>query len=391
MTGLYLDAYSGISGDMFLGALLDLGVPHDHLAGELEKLALPGWRLEGERVEQHGVNGTRARVHLVDVPQPHRHLSDIREIIQSSSLSSRIQEGALGVFDRLAHAEARVHGTGVEEVHFHEVGAVDAIVDIVGACIGLQYLGVSGFTCSPLPLGTGFVRAAHGTLPVPAPATLEILTASGAAVLPGQGEGEMVTPTGAALVAHFGRFKDTAVLHPVKIGYGFGTRALPWPNALRAVLTKEQPRPALETDTVTLLECNVDDMSAEIFPYVIERLLERGALDAWTTPGTMKKGRPAAVLSVLVNTGDEERFADILLRETTTLGVRYIPWRRFKADREMCTVHTQWGEVRVKLKLLDGEVADAAPEYEDCARLAREHDVPLRAVYEAAANAARQP
>ncbi len=390
MTGLYLDAYSGISGDMFLGALLDLGVPHNHLAAGLDKLGLPGWRLEGERVEQHGVTGTRARVHLDDVPQPHRYLSDIREIIQSSSLTLRIQEDAIGVFDRLARAEARVHGTGVEEVHFHEVGAVDAIVDIVGACLGLQYLGVSNFTCSPLPMGMGFVRAAHGTLPVPAPATLEILTASGAAVLPGQGEGEMVTPTGAALVAHFGRFADTAVLHPAKIGYGFGTRVLPWPNALRAVLTEEQARPALETDTVTLLECNVDDMSAEIFPYVIERLLERGALDAWTTPVTMKKGRPATVLSVLVNTGDEERFADLLLRETTTLGVRYIPWRRFKADREMRTVHTQWGEVRMKLKLLEGEVADATPEYEDCARLAREHDLPLRAVYEAAANAARQ-
>ena len=390
MTGLYLDAYSGISGDMFLGSLLDLGVPHDHLAAELEKLALPGWSLEAERVEQHGVTGTRARVHLDDVRQPHRHLSDIREIIQSSSLLSRIQEDALGVFERLAHAEARVHGTDVEKVHFHEVGAVDAIVDIVGACIGLQYLGVSGFTCSSLPLGTGFVRAAHGMLPVPAPATLEILTASGAAVLPGQGEGEMVTPTGAALVAHFGRFADAVVLRPIKIGYGFGTRALPWPNALRAVLTEEKAGPALETDTVTLLECNVDDMSAEIFPYVIERLLVRGALDAWTTPVTMKKGRPATVLSVLVNSGDEEHFAGILLRETTTLGVRYIPWRRYKADREVRTVHTQWGEVRVKLKLLDGEVADAAPEYEDCARLAREHDVPLRAVYEAAANAARR-
>ncbi|MBA2364135.1 MAG: LarC family nickel insertion protein, partial [Chloroflexia bacterium] len=164
-----------------------------------------------------------------------------------------------------------------------------------------------------------------------------------------------------------------------------------WPNALRAILTEEAAQPTLETDAVTLLECNVDDMSAEVFPYVIERLLEHGALDAWTTPVTMKKGRPATVLSVLTRAGEEERFADILLRETTTLGVRYVPWRRFKAGRDVRTVRTQWGEVRVKQKLLDGEVTDAAPEYEDCARLAREHDVPLRAVYEAAAHAARHP
>ncbi len=391
MSDLYLDAYSGISGDMMLGALLDLGVPREHLVAELERLALPGWRLEQERVEQHGVTGARANVHLDDGPQPHRHLSDIRAIIHSSSLSLCIQEDALGVFELLAHAEARVHGAGVEEVHFHEVGAVDAIIDIVGACVGLAYLGVSQFDCSPLPLGTGFVRAAHGTLPLPAPATLEILAGSGVTLLPGQGEGEMVTPTGAALVAHFGRFEDSVVLRPTRIGYGFGTRVLPWPNALRAILTEEAAQPTLETDAVTLLECNVDDMSAEVFPYVIERLLEHGALDAWTTPVTMKKGRPATVLSVLTRAGEEERFADILLRETTTLGVRYVPWRRLKAGREMRTVRTQWGEVRVKQKLLDGAVADAAPEYEDCARLAREHDVPLRAVYEAAAHAARHP
>lgn len=391
MSDLYLDAYSGISGDMMLGALLDLGVPREHLVAELERLALPGWRLEQERVEQHGVTGARANVHLDDGPQPHRHLSDIRAIIHSSSLSLCIQEDALGVFELLAHAEARVHGAGVEEVHFHEVGAVDAIIDIVGACVGLAYLGVSQFDCSPLPLGTGFVRAAHGTLPLPAPATLEILAGSGATLLPGQGEGEMVTPTGAALVAHFGRFEDSVVLRPTRIGYGFGTRVLPWPNALRAILTEEAAQPTLETDAVTLLECNVDDMSAEVFPYVIERLLEHGALDAWTTPVTMKKGRPATVLSVLTRADEEERFADILLRETTTLGVRYVPWRRFKAGRDVRTVRTQWGEVRVKQKLLDGAVADAAPEYEDCARLAREHDVPLRAVYGAAAHAARHP
>lgn len=385
MRDLYLDAYSGISGDMMLGALLDLGVPLSWLSRQLQTLNVSGWRLEQEQVSQYGITGARARVVLEASESTHRHLSDIRALLESAELEVPVRDNALGVFQRLAEAEAHVHGTSVDEVHFHEVGAVDAIVDIIGACLGLHYLGVQRFTCSPLPLGTGFVRSAHGRLPVPAPATLELLSACGAAVLPGKGEGEMVTPTGAALVAHFGSFPPQAsLLRPERVGYGFGTRELPWPNALRAVLGTSPLCTGLETDRVVLLECNIDDMGAEIAPYVLERLLAKGALDAWTSAIGMKKGRPGLMLSTLVPGGMEEQFARTLLAETTTLGVRHSAWNRYKAGRESGTVQTQWGSVRMKLKLLDGEVVGAAPEYEDCARLAREAGVPLQQVYAAA-------
>lgn len=390
MSGLYLDAYSGISGDMFLGVLLDLGVPIEHLTAQLDLLSLPGWRLETETVAQQAVRGTRVRVVLAEEDHAHRRLSDIRRILDQPRLDVAIRSDALAVFELLAAAEAKVHGTSVEEVHFHEVGAVDAIVDIAGACVGLAYLGVRSFGCSPLPLGTGFVRSAHGLLPVPAPATLEILTACGAPVLPGAGEGEMVTPTGAAIVAHFGRFGAGSPLVGKRVGYGFGTRELPWPNTLRAILTSEAHTGGYETDTVTLLECNLDDMSGEVVPYVLERLLDRGALDAWYTPIGMKKGRPAVTLHALAVADDEGRLADVFLRETTTLGVRSAPWSRVKAKREIRTVDTPWGSVRVKLKVLDDGVAEPAPEYEDCARLAHEHRVPLRQVYAAALAAARE-
>lgn len=373
-----------------LGALLDLGVPLSHLTEQLETLNLPGWRLEHERVSQHGITGARARVFLEQREQPHRHLGEIESLLEAGKLQPNVREDALAVFRRLAEAEAKIHGTSIEEVHFHEVGAVDAIVDIVGACVGLYCLNVTTITCSPLPLGKGFVRAAHGLLPVPAPATLDLLSSCGAPVLPEKGEGEMVTPTGAALVAHFGRFTDgDLVLRPQRVGYGFGTRELPWPNALRAILTEDTQQSGLETDRVLLLECNIDDMPSEIVPHVIERLLAAGALDAWTTPIGMKKGRPALTLSVLAHDGQAETFARILLRETTTLGVRHTSWERFKAGREVQSVRTPWGEVGVKLKRLDGEIISAAPEYEDCARLAREKDIPLQWVYDAATAAFR--
>ncbi|MDP9382150.1 MAG: nickel pincer cofactor biosynthesis protein LarC [Chloroflexota bacterium] len=391
VTGLYLDAYSGVSGDMFLGVLLDLGVPLSHLSEQLGSLSVSGWRLEAETASQHGITGTRAKVVLEETQQPHRHLSDIRAIIANSGLAPQVKADVVAVFRRLAEAEAKVHGTGVEEVHFHEVGAVDAIVDIVGVCLGLRYLGIQQLACSPLPLGTGFVKAAHGLLPVPAPATLEILSTVGASVLPGKGEGEMVTPTGAALVAHFGRFGNaTPAIRPHRTGYGFGTRELPWPNALRAILARHAPTDSLDSDETTLLECNIDDMNPELVPYVVERLLEQGALDAWSTPIGMKKGRPAIMLSALATAGEEANLARTLLVETTTLGVRYSPWKRFKAGRESRTVQTPWGGVRVKVKLLRGAVAGAAPEYEDCARLARDTGTPLREVYDAAAHAARE-
>ncbi len=375
---------------MLLGALLEVGASLSQVQAALATLPVSGWSLDLQAVTRHGISGKQARVSLSETPQPRRTLSDIQKILSESDLPEQVRENATGVFERLAAAEAKVHGTSVSEVHFHEVGAVDAIVDIVGCCAALHDLGCVTLTCSPLPLGNGFVRAAHGMLPVPAPATLELLTSCGAPVQPGVGQGEMVTPTGAALVAHFATFEPLGAVTPLRVGYGFGTRDLPWPNALRALLLVGQdPGSELDRDTVSLIECNIDDMSGEVVPYVIERLLEAGALDAWATPVHMKKGRPGVVLSALAASGQEEVLVAMLLRETTTLGVRHTSYGRLKAARRHDLVATPYGDVRVKLKLLEGRVTDAAPEYEDCARLAREQAVPLRTVYDAALQAAR--
>lgn len=390
MSGLYLDAYSGVSGDMLLGALLDLGAPLPDILGQLQTLNLTGWRLEANKITRQGVTGTSARVALDDVHQPARHLPNIRSLLESSGLLPEISASALEVFSLLARAEATVHGTSVEEVHFHEVGAVDAIVDIAGVCAALHFLGVKRVLCSALPLGKGFVRTAHGLLPVPAPATAELLSGCGAPVLLGAGDGEMVTPTGAALVAHFAAFDAGAPVHTEGVGYGFGAREMPWPNALRVFLLRDSAFSANDTNETVLLECNLDDMSGEMVPYVIERLLALGALDAWHTPIGMKKGRPAVLLSALAPAGAEARLARLLIEETTTLGVRFSPRKRYKAGRESRTVHTPYGPVSVKLKLLGGEVIAAAPEYEDCARLARQNSAPLHRVYEAATHAARE-
>jgi uncharacterized protein (TIGR00299 family) protein len=388
MSGLYLDAYSGVSGDMMLGALLDLGAPLDGVRDQVAALGVGGWTLDVERTTVQGLAGSRARVVVETDNQPHRRLSDIRALIEPAPLEPPVKAGALAVFELLARAEAKVHRAEVESVHFHEVGALDAIVDIVGSCAALHTLGAERFGVSPLPLGKGRVHAAHGELPVPAPATMEILAACGAPVLLGEGEGEMVTPTGAALVAHFGEFGGAAPLSAERVGYGFGTRTLPWPNALRALLLRDAALGAYDTDEVTLLECNVDDMSPELAPFVVERLLAVGALDAWHAPIAMKKGRPGTIFSALAPRGGEAPVVETLLRETTTLGVRHSPRGRWKAGRREETVQTSHGPVRVKLKLLGSEPVEAAPEYEDCARLATESGLPLRRMYAEAQAAA---
>lgn len=382
MTLLYLDTYAGISGDMMLGALIELGASPDALRDQLAGLELPGWRLEHETVVVGGVSGCRAGV-IVDeaTPHPHRRLGDIRAMIASADLPPTVEADATAVFERLARAETKVHGTTVEEVHFHEVGAVDSIIDVVGACVAMHLLEVHETWCAPLPLGRGFVQTAHGLLPVPAPATLEILTERGASMLLERGEGEMVTPTGAALAAHFAQWGEPPVLQPERVGYGFGTRTAPWPNALRALLQSSSAGP--DSDSVVLLECNIDDMTGEMFPQVIERALDLGALDCWTTPIGMKKGRPAVLLSLLAPAGREREFAELLLTHTTTLGVRYSEHRRFKAGRSFETVTTLFGPATVKLKLLDGRVVDAAPEYESCAELAAKSGAPIQTMYNA--------
>lgn len=387
----YLDCYSGISGDMFLGAMLDLGLSFADLQHALSALPLGDCQLAYERFSDKGISGSRFIVQLSAQEQPARHLSDIKTIVQAAALSPRVCERALAVFQRLAEAEAQVHGTDIEEVHFHEVGAVDAIMDIVGASWAIETLGIAQIYASALPLSSGQVRTAHGLLPVPAPATLEILRRVSAPWIPSLAEGEMVTPTGAALLATFARFEKPAIAIE-RVGYGFGSKQFPWPNCLRACLghplsaapTSELADETAETDWVSVLECNIDNMTGELLGDLLERLLAAGALDVSYLPLQMKKNRPAVMLTLICHVEDTERLAQSILAETSTLGVRLQQMQRRKAQRGQQQIITPLGPMLVKIKRLGRRIISAAPEYEECRRLARAHQVPLEEVYELA-------
>jgi uncharacterized protein (TIGR00299 family) protein len=389
---LYFDCFSGISGDMALGALLDVGLPLDALRAELAKLDVAGWAIEAERGVRRYLAGTRAHVHAPEQPA-HRHLADVRAIIAASALASEVKERSIRVFTLLAEAEGQVHGIPAGDVHFHEVGALDAIVDIVGVVAGLALLGIDAVYASPLPLGSGWVHTAHGPLPLPAPAVLALLATVGAPTIPNDSTAELVTPTGAALLAGLAEFRRPP-MHLTRIGYGLGARDLARPNVLRVWLGTTDKQTSAQADKRTeqitasaaslspvLLETNIDDQPAEQLAYAVERLVELGALDAWLAPIQMKKGRAATLLSALIPAELEEAAVALIMRETTTLGVRRRAVERHICAREITTVQTPLGVVRVKRKRWNGEDLGAAPEYEDCARLAREHSVPLREVY----------
>ncbi|MDP9309772.1 MAG: nickel pincer cofactor biosynthesis protein LarC [Chloroflexota bacterium] len=391
----YFDCFSGISGDMTLGALVDAGLDLMLLRTELAKLNVPGWSIEAERVVRYGIAGTRLHVRTEE-QQTHRHLSDIAHILAASTLSADVQARALAIFSRLADAEAAVHGTTREQVHFHEVGALDAIVDIVGVVIGLKLLDVDAVYASPLPLGRGWINAAHGRIPVPGPAVLQLLGAVHAPLQPDDTPFELVTPTGAALLAELATFEQPA-LNIAAAGYGFGGRDIGRLNAVRVWIGEVTTTHAGPTqDQVVLLETNIDDQPGEQLAYVAERLLGLAeaadsswprALDVWWTPIGMKKGRSAIMLSVLVRPADEEAIVTTIFRETTSLGLRRQPVERWTCARNVRTVTTAWGSVRVKEQRWGDELLGAAPEYEDCAALARAHHVPLRSVYAAAQEA----
>ncbi len=410
----YLDCPSGVSGDMLLGALLDVGLDADALRAVLSTLPLPSdsYTLTAVPVRRGALGATQARVELARHEHTHRHLGDVLDTIARSNVPEAVKESASAVFRRLAAAEAHVHRVDVEEVHFHEVGAVDAIVDIVGVCTGLHLLGVDRLYCSPLPLGRGHVETEHGLLPLPASAVLQILAGADAPTVPHAAELELVTPTGAALVAELARFAQPA-MRLERVGYGAGARAEPAPNLLRLWLGRpdsptpsqgegEEPSPHPPTpspaqgrgaggegvETLVVLEANIDDMPAELFGYAVERLFAVGALDAWCSPLVMKKGRPATLLSALCRPDDRAAMLDVLMRETSTFGVRGYEVTRYAAARETREVETPYGVVRVKLKVLDGIVAGLAPEYEDCRRVAAERGVALPWVYAAALAAA---
>ncbi|MSQ27283.1 MAG: nickel pincer cofactor biosynthesis protein LarC [Dehalococcoidia bacterium] len=374
---------------MLLGALLDAGAPLETIREALDTLGLSGLRIETAPDRRGPLSGTKATV-VAPPPerQSHRSLSDIRAILSGGTLSQGSRDQALRIFGRLAAAEAAIHGMPVDEVHFHEVGAMDAIADVVGTLVALEVLAVTGVYASALPGGPGMVQSRHGALPLPAPATLALMAEANAPLAPPpvarDDLGELVTPTAAAILTTIAQFSQPAMTL-TRIGYGIGTRDHPaLPNVLRVWIGEtEEVASGIggPNGEVQLLETNVDNMSPELHGYLAERLLEAGALDAWFTPIQMKKGRPAVQLSVLGRPADAATLAGIILRESSTLGVRTQRMQRWEAERESVTFESSLGSATVKVKRLGGEVAGIAPEYEVCRRLAASHQLPLAEVY----------
>ncbi|HTS19838.1 MAG TPA: nickel pincer cofactor biosynthesis protein LarC [Verrucomicrobiae bacterium] len=390
---LYLDCFAGISGDMFLGALLDLGVSEEALRAELAKLRLDGYQISSRRIVKQNISATKfdvtemlnSALHRSAATTHHQHrgYSDIVAMIGKSGLSGAVKERAGRVFRRIGEAESKIHGIELEKIHFHEIGAVDSIVDIVGACIGVEMLNVDRIEASPPRLGSGFVETAHGRFPVPAPATLELL--KGVPVQSSSDPVELVTPTGAALLAEFcTRFGPMPAMSIEKIGYGAGSRDLEKaPNVLRAVLGESagSARSADETDAIAVIETNIDDMNPQLFGDVMERLLSAGALDVFLTAVQMKKNRPGTLLTVLCERNSVDALTELILTQTTSFGVRVHEAQRRKLAREIVTVTTKFGAIEVKLGRLGGTIVARSPEFESCKRAAAEFQAGVKDVY----------
>lgn len=380
----YFDCFSGISGDMCLGAIVDAGLDIATLEGELNGLALPGYSITSRRVVKQGISAVKADVNIAaTVKQKPRGLAEITSILSQSRLPEQVKEDALRIFHKLVEAEARVHGVSVEAAHLHEVGAVDAIVDVVGTVLGLHLLGISAVYASPLPLGSGVVCCSHGMLPVPAPATLELV--KGIPTLPGPEASELVTPTGAAIIGTLA--KDIGPLPPMTIesaGYGAGEKNFPHPNVLRLIIgesEESEPSQSFSEGSIAIIEAAIDDMNPEFFSSLGGNLLAAGAVDYYYTPVYMKKQRPGSKITVLCDNKDVNRIAAMLLEETTTLGCRIRQERRLMADRDFMVAGTPYGEIRVKFSR---KTRTVAPEYESCARAAQISGVPVKVVYESA-------
>ena len=415
MTAYHLDCSSGIAGDMFLGACLDVGLPMEILQDAVARLGLPGISVEGRKASRGGFVGIRFRVlengRPIEGPDPEEHgrehghehghhhhdhphhhhgptrgLAEIRELIQRSALAPAVQERALRLFQRLGEAEAKAHGMPLEHVHFHEVGAVDSIVDLVGAAAAVEHLSPERITCGPVNVGSGRVKMAHGEVSVPAPATAELLR--GAPVFGGPG-GELTTPTGAVLLAELvDEFVELPAMVLEGVGYGLGKKELSHqPNALRLL----KGRSSQERGEVMVVETEIDDLPGEGFGFLMERLLAAGALDVYFTPVQMKKNRPGTLVTLLCRRSQLEDLAGLLLTESGSLGCRYHSAARLEAEREILQVETAFGTVRVKQARLDGRPLAAAPEFEDCRRLALASGIPWREVYRAALAAAGVP
>ena len=423
MKTLYLDIFSGVSGDMFVGALIDAGADANRLQQELRKLPLGGYHIHVSRSSKSSIEGVKFDVHLTDAHEhdhahshggshthehshehdhEHSHQRDfgeIRKLIDAAPLSEWVKQKSLAVFQRIAEAEGKIHGVPTDKVHFHEVGAVDSIVDIVGACIALEQLGKPRVLSGPVIEGSGWIDCAHGRFPIPAPATLAILGARGVGISQCDEPHELVTPTGAALLAEFAEsFGPMQGLVAGKIGFGIGTRDNKTrPNVLRAILGESEQGGAdshatghdWEIDTVTVLETNLDDVSAEILGHFVQQALAAGALDVFHTAVQMKKNRPGVLLTVVCPDSEADRFTEMMLRETSAFGVRRRATERRKLRREFAQVETAFGTVSVKIGRLDGKIVQTAPEFESCQRVAERAGVPLKQIYDAALKATR--
>jgi uncharacterized protein (TIGR00299 family) protein len=392
MKTLYLDCFSGISGNMLLGALLHVGLPEEVLRKNLSLLPVHGYDLIVTEVNKCGISAIYVDVKLNDDDghhhddddhhHHHRHLSDVLQIIDDSRLSPKVKADSKKIFLLLAQGEAKVHGVGVEEIHFHEVGAVDAIVDIVGTAIGLDYLGIQAIYTSALQVGKGFVKCAHGLMPIPAPATAELL--KNIPYYSGETSKELVTPTGAAVIAALstGYGNMPANFLSKTIGYGAGTWDLEIPNVLRMHVGEIKEESVITTTCV--VEANIDDLNPQIYPYVMEKLLKMGVFDVWLTPIIMKKNRSATMLSVLVNDSMLDQVIALIFEQTSTIGLRYYATERKIAMREMIDVKLPWGKVKVKVSAYEGKICSITPEYEDCKLIADEYKIPLKKVQQTA-------
>src|SRR5215467_212802 len=376
----YFDCFSGISGDMTLGAIVDAGCPLETLRGGLQVLEVPGWTLSAEKVWKSGMAATLVRVTTEDQAK-HRGLAAILEILDKSQLPEAVRQNASAIFRKLGEAEASVHDVPLEKIHFHEVGAVDAIVDIVGASIGFAALGIESFACSPLNVGGGTAKMAHGVLPVPAPATAKLL--EGKPTYSNGVQKELVTPTGAAIVATLcDFFGPQPAMSVSSIGYGAGALDLEGqPNVVRVMVGQaaEKVVPGFDEE-IAVIEANFDDMNPQIYGYFLEKALAAGALDVYTTPVQMKKNRPGTLLTILSKPHDTQDLMALIFAETTTLGVRTYRAQRRTLPREFVSVSTDFGDVRIKISRANGRILHVAPEYDDCRRLAVEKNVPLRRV-----------
>ncbi|MFC2097538.1 nickel pincer cofactor biosynthesis protein LarC [Bacteroidota bacterium] len=384
MNIIYYDCFAGISGDMNLAAMIDLGVDKNYIINELKKIDLDGYKIEVKKEKRNGIEGSRVDVILKDNDKPeHRNLEIIENLINRSNLNDNVKSLAIKVFRILGEAEAHVHGKNIDEIHFHEVGAIDSIVDIVGAAICLDYLKVDKVICSTIELGGGFVKCAHGILPVPAPATVQIL--NGIPTKKGAVDKETTTPTGAAILTAFAdEFSDKTDFTIIKTAYGVGHREMEIPNLLRVFLAEKKEntnKESFEDCSAIVVESNIDDMNPEIYDYVFEKLFDAGAMDVFLTPIIMKKGRPANKLSVLCNEKTSKQICEIILTETTSLGVRKYEVHKTFLDRKYSELKTKYGQVTIKYSYVGDKLIGFKPEYEDCKKLATKNNIPIKDIY----------